>query len=70
MALGDFASIQQLAEAMGVHPSTLYAECKAGALPGAYRVGRRIIVHVATFLQSTEQIGSKDGNEDHGDAQR
>jgi excisionase family DNA binding protein len=43
------ASIPELAKDFGVSEATLYNLANREELPGARRVGRRILVHRATF---------------------
>ena len=43
-------SIAEAAAEAGVSESTLYSLANQGKLPGARRIGKRIIIHRATFL--------------------
>jgi excisionase family DNA binding protein len=43
------ASIPELAEEYGISETTLYALANRGELPGARRLGKRIVVHRPTF---------------------
>ena len=43
------ASIPELATRTGLSESLLYSQANAGNLPGCRRIGRRFLVHVATF---------------------
>ena len=43
------ASIPELALEFGVSEATLYALANSGKLPGARRLGKRIVVHRETF---------------------
>jgi excisionase family DNA binding protein len=42
-------SVREAAAMIGVTPQHLYNLHAAGQLPGAYRMGRRILVHLETF---------------------
>ncbi len=42
-------SIPELARLTGVSEATLYLKANEGNLPGARRIGKRILVHLATF---------------------
>ena len=44
-------SISEAATQAGVSESTLYALANQGKLPGARRVGKRIVIHRETFLR-------------------
>lgn len=43
------ASVPELAAEYQVSESTLYALANQGKLPGARRLGKRIVIHRATF---------------------
>ena len=43
------ASIPELSAEYGIGESTLYEMANRGALPGARRMGKRIVVHRQTF---------------------
>ena len=45
------ASIPELAEEFGVSETVLYGLANTGQLPGARRLGKRIVVHRQTFEQ-------------------
>ena len=47
-------SITEAAAQAGVSPATLYGLAKEGRLPGARRLGHRIIVHRARFSEWLE----------------
>ena len=47
-------SIPELAAEYQVSESTLYALANRGALPGARRLGKRIVIHRATFEEWLE----------------
>jgi excisionase family DNA binding protein len=42
-------SIAEAAEQAGVSTATLYSLANQGRLPGARRLGKRIVIHRATF---------------------
>ena len=44
-------SIAEGAEMVGVSPATLYGLANKGELPGARRLGKRIVIHSETFMQ-------------------
>ena len=47
---GRFAiSIPELASSTGLSEALLYSKANEGALPGCRRVGKRFVVHAATF---------------------
>ena len=48
----QYLSIGELATEIGVSTSVLYALMRDGKLPGASRIGQRIIVHLATFTKA------------------
>ena len=43
-------SIRELAKETGLSPSVLYGQARNGKLPGARKMGKRIIVHLETFM--------------------
>ena len=43
------ASIPELSRQYGVSETLLYALANDGKLPGARRIGKRIVIHVETF---------------------
>ena len=55
----QYLSIGELATEIGVSTSVLYALMRDGKLPGASRIGQRIIVHLATFTQSMGHDGEE-----------
>jgi len=46
----QFVSVPEAAALLGISPSHAYRLCAAGSLPGALRLGRRVIVFVPTLL--------------------
>ena len=45
------ASVPELALEIKVSESTLYSLANQGKLPGARRLGKRIVIHRATFFE-------------------
>ena len=52
-------SIPVLAERNGVSSAHFYRLAHRGELPGAYRLGCRWLVHLATFERETEAMAQK-----------
>lgn len=52
-------SIPELAKRNSVSKAHFYRLAQRGELPGAYRLGRRWLVHVATFERETEAMARK-----------
>ena len=42
-------SIKEAAQMLGVYTATLYSIADEGKLPGARRLGKRIVIHRTTF---------------------
>ena len=55
----QYVSIRELAKEIGVSTSVLYTEARAGKLPGASRIGQRIIIHLGTFMKSMGHDGDE-----------
>ncbi len=47
--------VPDIAKETGIKPSTLYEGLASGKIPGAIRIGRRILVHRATILKWLEE---------------
>ena len=52
-------SIQELSKATGISESLLYNQARVGNLPGVRRMGKRIFVHLATFMDYLEHGDSE-----------
>lgn len=52
-------SIPKAAAILGISPGHAYALNKEGKLPGAYRLGTRVLVHVPTLLREIEKAAAK-----------
>ena len=46
----EFSTVDEIAHRTRLDRKTLYMAIREGALPGARRIGRRIVVHTDTFL--------------------
>ena len=57
------ASIPEIASEYQISESTLYNLANQGRLPGARRLGRRIVIHRETF-EEWLKAGNGDGNGD------
>ena len=42
-------SIPEMAERTGLSEGLLYAKANQGTLPGCRRIGKRFLIHIATF---------------------
>lgn len=51
-------SIAEAAALIGVTPQHLYNLAAAGRLPGAYRMGRRVLVHRETFVTAMAEMAA------------
>lgn len=51
-------SVAEAAELLGVTPQHLYNLAAAGQLPGAYRMGRRVLVHLETFTTAMAELAA------------
>jgi excisionase family DNA binding protein len=51
-------SIPELARRNSVSKAHLYRLAARGQLPGAYRMGRRVLVHLETFERETEAMAT------------
>lgn len=49
-------SVREAAAMIGVTPQHLYNLAAVGQLPGAYRMGRRVLVHLETFKREIEAL--------------
>lgn len=49
-------SVKEAAGLIGVTPQHLYNLAAAGNLPGAYRLGRRVLVHRETFASAMAEM--------------
>ena len=47
--LPDFLSVKELASYLGVNTNTVYGAIKKGKIPGAKKIGGRILIHRLTF---------------------
>ena len=57
----EFVSVEALAQETGVSRNTLYEAIKQEKVPGVIRIGRRVIIHRQTFLDSaTDGTGSRE----------
>lgn len=52
-------SVGRAAEIIGISPNHAYKLVAKGDLPGAYRMGGRILVHVPTLLSGLETLATK-----------
>ena len=43
------ASIPEMAQRTGLSEGLLYAKANQGSLPGCRRIGKRFVIHIATF---------------------
>ena len=43
------ASIPEMAQRTGLSKGLLYAKANQGSLPGCRRIGKRFVIHIATF---------------------
>lgn len=57
----DIASVTvpELARTLGVSKTHLYRLAERNELPGAYRLGRRLLVHLSTFERETKAAAGK-----------
>lgn len=49
-------SVKEAAALIGVTPQHLYNLAADGRLPGAYRMGRRVLVHLETFTAAMAEL--------------
>jgi excisionase family DNA binding protein len=49
-------SVAHAAELLGIGTTKVYEDFHAGRLPGAYRSGRRILVHLETLRTETAKL--------------
>ncbi len=62
MPAPEYATPEEIAEAVEVHPHTIRRECRAGRVPGAIRVGRSWVIPVAdaeAYVRIFQRYGRK-----------
>jgi excisionase family DNA binding protein len=60
-------SVEQAAKIIGISRGFAYDLASKGKLPGAYRMGKRILVHRPTLLADIEAMAARPSTEGHDD---
>ena len=63
-------SIPEMAESTGLSEGLLYAKANEGTLPGCRRLGKRFVIHIATFENwLADGMGEDQGSSPMGNPQ-